>query len=252
MNRPDRDRLLAEVAEVEGWMSPAQGRRLWDAAAAVRRWGTIVEIGSYRGKSAVVLASAADPTVRVIAVDPHAGNDRGPRQIHGAAGEGQADHEAFLANLARFDVGDRVEHVRRFSSAAWAEVLDDESGPIDVLYIDGAHRFGPARDDLVRWGAAIRPGGTMLVHDAYSSVGVTLALMTTTVLGARFRYGGRDGSLTRYRRRDLTLAERPGNALRQLLPLGWFARNLVVKALLVVHLGRPARLLGHDGETWPY
>ena len=42
-------------------MTPAQGERLWDSAAAVAPGGAIVEIGSYRGKSAVVMASAAAP-----------------------------------------------------------------------------------------------------------------------------------------------------------------------------------------------
>jgi pimeloyl-ACP methyl ester carboxylesterase len=68
-------------------LTPAQGERLWEAAAAVRPGGTIAEIGSYRGKSAIVMASAAADGVMVTAIDPHAGNDRGPQQIHGTADE---------------------------------------------------------------------------------------------------------------------------------------------------------------------
>jgi len=230
----DRDAVLAAAASVEGWMTPAQGERLWAAAAAVPPPGIVVEIGSYRGKPTAVPAAAAADGVSVVAIDPHAGNDRGPREIEGRPDEGEADHEAFRANLVRAGVEARVRHLRRFSNDALGEITD----PIDVLYIDGAHRFGPAHDDLVRWGAKLRPGGTMLVHDAYSSVGVTLALLSTTVAGRSFRYLGRDGSLTRYRREDL--------------PLAWFARNVAIKALIVLGLGRFARALGHDGETWPY
>ena len=229
-------------------MTPAQGARLWDAAAGVRPGGVIVEIGSYRGKSAIVMASAAAEGVTVTAIDPHAGNDRGPQQIHGTADEGQSDHDAFVANLAAAGVTDRVRHVRSFSHDALGEV----SGPVDVLYIDGAHRFGPARGDIVQWTAKVAAGGTVLVHDAFSSVGVTLALLTTLVPADRFRYLGRDGSLARYRREDLTLSERLANVGRQLVELGWFARNLLIKALMVAHLGSVTRFLGHDGETWPY
>ena len=96
------------------------------------------------------------------------------------------------------------------------------------------------------------PGGTLLIHDSFSSVGVTLALLTTLVPGGRFRYVGRDGSLARYRREDLGGTERLANAGRQAVELGWFARNVVIKALLLAHLGSVARMLGHDGETWPY
>ena len=42
--------------------------------------------------------------------------------------------------------------------------------PIDVLYIDGAHRYGPARADIRDWGARVTDGGTMLIHDSFSSI----------------------------------------------------------------------------------
>mgnify|MGYP006173341307 CR=1 FL=1 len=64
----------------------------------------------------------------------------------------------------------------------------------------GAHRFGPARDDLRRWGDRVRLGGTLLVHDSFSSIGVTLALMTAMFFGGSFSYVGRVGSMAEYRR----------------------------------------------------
>jgi len=45
---------------------------------------------------------------------------------------------------------------------------------------------------------------------------------------------------------------RIANAVHQGLELPWFARNLVIKALIVARLGAVTRLLGHDPETWPY
>ena len=139
-------------------------------------------------------------------IDPHAGSDRGPQEIAADADRGDADLEAFRANLARAGVADRVRHVRAFSGAA---LRRGSTAPVDVLFVDGAHRFGPARADLVRWGARVARGGRMLVHDAFSSVGVTLALLTTTVFGRRWRYVGRDGSLAEFVRAD---ARGAGNA----------------------------------------
>ena len=76
---------LAAVEGVEGWMTDAQARRLWDGASAVPAGGRIVEIGSFRGRSTIVLATAATAHegVEVVAIDPHAGNDRGPQEISG-------------------------------------------------------------------------------------------------------------------------------------------------------------------------
>src|SRR5690349_2956533 len=54
---------LAAVSGVEGWLTDAQARRLWDAARTVPAGGSVVEIGSYRGRSTVVLARATEAPV---------------------------------------------------------------------------------------------------------------------------------------------------------------------------------------------
>ena len=46
--------------------------------------------------------------------------------------------------------------------------------------------------------------------------------------------------------------DRLANAGRQAAQLPWFARNVVIKALIVLRLGRVTRLLGHTEPTWPY
>jgi predicted O-methyltransferase YrrM len=237
---------LAAVERVEGWMTDEQARRLFERARELRPPARIVEIGSYRGRSAIVLAHAAADGVELVAVDPHAGNDRGPQQLQGTAEEGEADHRAFRANLERAGVIERVRHVRLPSQSALAAVEDG----VDLLYVDGAHRYGPARADIHHWGSRVGPGGTMLIHDSFSAVGVTLSILRLLAFGREYRYEGRAGSLAEYRREPVRGRGRMQNALRQLAELPWFARNLVIKALLLARLRRLARLLGSD--HWPY
>ncbi len=237
------DTVIERAAELDGWMSDDQGHRLWAAAAACPTGGRIVEIGSFRGKSTVVLAAAAPAAVEVVAIDPHAGNDRGPQEIEGFADEAAADHEIFLANLRAFGVAERVRHVRAHSGSAHPEVR----GPIDVLYVDGAHRYGPARADLRDWGARVADGGTLLVHDAFSSIGVTLAILREITFTGRFRYVGRTRSLLELRAEPGT--PRRGHVVRVLLQLPWFARNVGLKVALTLGLGR---LLGDRAPDWPY
>lgn len=232
---------------VEGWLTREQGRRLFDAASGLGPGATVVEIGSFRGRSTIVLAQAAPDEAEVVAIDPHGGGDRGPGEIAPDAARGDADHAAFTANLAAAGVADRVRHVRKLS----ADALSDVDGEVDLLFVDGAHRLGPARSDIVQWGHRVRDGGTMLVHDAFSSVGVTLALLSTTAFGARWRYVGRVGSLAEFRRADLSPRDRLSNATRQASQLPWFVRNLAIKVLITIRLGRLTRLLGHRGG-WPY
>src|SRR5688572_23840253 len=141
---PDLDSALAAIGEVEGWLSEDQARRLWSAGREVSAPGQIVEIGSFRGRSTIVLSRAAAEGVRVVAVDPHGGGDRGPQEIAPNADRGESDNDVFRANLARAGVDGRVRHVRLMSNQA----LGDVEGHIDLLYVDGAHRYAPARDDI--------------------------------------------------------------------------------------------------------
>jgi hypothetical protein len=228
------------VADVEGWMSPGQGATLYGSAASCPVDGRIVEIGSFRGRSAVVLAAAADPSVEIVAIDPHAGNDRGPQEIEGFEAEAADDHSVFNANLAAAGVSDRVRLVREFSDDALALV----EGPIDVLYVDGAHRYGPALADIRAWGDRVGDGGTLLIHDSFSSIGVTLAILRSLAFGGKFRYVGRSRSMTIYRA-DLEHGPlaRAKNVGRQLAQLPWFVKNVGLKVLITLKLSK---------SDWPY
>ena len=230
------DQAWAAVADVNGWMTRGQSDALFAAAAACPPGGRIVEIGSFQGRSTIVLALAAPADAEIVAIDPHAGNDRGPQEIDGYADQAADDHTTFLANLAAAGVADRVRHVRQFSDAA----LGDVPGAIDVLYIDGAHRYAPARADIVAWGNRVSPGGTLLIHDSFSSIGVTLAILRELAFGSKFRYVGRSRSLTIYRAEPVG---RLANAARQFAQLPWFAKNVALKVAISAKLSK---------AEWPY
>jgi len=247
-DRPSFDQILSSVAHVEGWMTNDQARLLHDRARGLEPGERIVEIGSFRGRSLIVMAQSAEPGVEIVAVDPHGGGDRGPQEIAPDQALGDDDHSAFNANLSAAGVVDRVTHVRKMSD----EALGDVSGSIDLLYIDGAHRFAPARADIVAWGNRVRPDGAMLIHDSFSSIGVTLALLTTTFFGGRWRFVGRAQSMAEFRRVDLSGSARAGNAAKQLAQIPWFVRNVIIKVLISVKLAPLTRLLGHHGSDWPY
>jgi predicted O-methyltransferase YrrM len=237
------------VAEVDGWMTREQGQWLFRAAASCPPGGRIVEIGSFQGRSTIVLALAAPADSEVVAIDPHAGNDRGPQELEGFGHEASDDHRRFVANLAAASVSHRVRHVRRPSHDAHGEV----TGPVDVLYVDGAHRFRPARRDLREWGERVAPGGTMLVHDAFSSVGVTAAIALALAPSRRWRYVGRTRSLARFDA-DLApgLASRAVNVARLCAQVPWFVRNVALKVFLSVGMGRLLRRMGRQEPEWPY
>lgn len=239
---------VSAAGQVEGWLTDEQAHQLWHSAASLEPKQRIVEIGSFRGRSTVALALAAPEGVEILAIDPHSGVDRAPQETKLDLDAGAEDGEVFARNLERFGVADRVNHIRKRSSHA----LGDVRSPVDMLFIDGAHGFRSARQDIVLYGDLVPHGGTMLIHDSFSSVGVTLALITTLFSGALFRYVGRTGSLAAYERAELSPPERIRNLGLQLAQLQWFVRNLVIKGLIVLHQDGLARALGHTTGPWPY
>jgi predicted O-methyltransferase YrrM len=237
---------LELLTDVTGFLSDRQARRLWDRTRALAPGSTVVEIGSWFGKSTIVLGAAARPGVSVVAIDPHR---MGP-YASSSDEEGERVHEAFHANLRRAGLAERVRHVRQPSQSPAA--LEAVDGSLDVLYIDGDHRYAHARDDLTSWAPRVRHGGALFVHDCYSSPYVTAAVLRVLALHRGFRYVSRERSLVEYAARPLRGRARGRNLARQLLPLGWLARNLVVKVAIKRGVPGIARRLGHIEQGWPY
>ena len=225
---------FALARDVPGWLTEDQARVLYDAAAAVPTGGRVVEIGSHHGRSTIVLAAAAAEGVRVVAVDPFP-----PDWRYG----GPDTEQACRAQLARAGLDDRVELLVTTSSDARATWV----GSIDLVYVDGKHDHWSARDDL-RWAAYLRPGGKLFVHDAFSSLGVTTALLRELIGPGPLRYVGRTGSLALLVLGPSSLVDR----LRVVAELPWWLRNLAIKVFLRLRLRPLARAAGHEGTADPY
>jgi predicted O-methyltransferase YrrM len=143
-----------QAAGVEGWLSEAQGRALFDAAAAATGAGVIVEIGSWKGRSTTWLASGARLAgQRVYAVDPHRGSREDPTVD---------TLNEFLDNVARNGLAGVVEPMVMTSEEAAVRI----SGPIEFLFIDGDHSYEAVRRDAELWLPRLIDGGTVMFHDA--------------------------------------------------------------------------------------
>ena len=215
---------------VGGWMTVDQGRALWAAADQVPAGARILEIGSHQGRSTIVLATAARARgARVVAVDPF---------IEGRLFGGMATRDLFERHLAEAGVRDVVDLVVEKSTdlrPTWSE-------PLAMLYIDGKHDYWTVRDDL-RWTAFLTEGAPVLVHDSFSSIGVTLGLLLHVLPHNRLRYLGRTGSMARFEVATPT----PSDRLRMMREVPWFIRNVIIKIGL-----RLLRLVGYHGTPDPY
>jgi hypothetical protein len=231
----DWDAAWSQAQDVGGWLKEGQARILWDEASALGLGGSVLEIGSHQGRSTVVLGHALKAKGgRVIAVDPF---------VEGKLFGGLSTKEKFERNIAAAGLGDVVEQVQDYSTVlrpSWTRGFD-------MLYIDGKHDYWTLSDDL-RWAVHLPDGAAVVIHDCYSSIGVTLGILRHVLFSSTLAYERRSDSQALFRVR------RPGrqDRLRILGELPWWIRNVFIKVLLRLRLRPVARLFGHDSPYDPY
>lgn len=227
--------IWALVDHIPGWLTTQQAEMLFEQASALPAGAVALEIGSHQGRSTVVLAHAVrDSGGRVVAIDPFVDG-----QLFG--GSGTRTH--FERHIATAGVDSTVELVCDYSTRA----RKSWNRPFDLLYIDGKHDYWTLSDDL-KWRVHLPDGAAVLVHDCFSSIGVTLGILRHVLPAGDLRYERRVGSLALFRVGRPTGRDR----LRIVAELPWWLRNVVLKVLLRLRLRPVARLFGHDSPYDPY
>ncbi|WP_340647266.1 class I SAM-dependent methyltransferase [Phenylobacterium sp.] len=164
-------KLPIDIDSVKGFMDPAEGAALYEAALACAPRGPCLEIGAYCGKSAVYLGTACQAAGGVLfSVDHHRGSEENQ--------PGWAYHDAELwddaanamdtlpflrTTLRRAGLEDVVFPVVGRSALiakAWAT-------PLAFLFIDGGHTMEHALGDWRHWTPHLMPGGTLAIHDVF-------------------------------------------------------------------------------------
>lgn len=152
-----RERARAAAASVDGWLNEKQGVALFDAAARCSGHGAIVEIGSWKGRSTIWLASGARLAgQRVMAVDPHVNSREAPAA---------RTLDEFAENIRRAGVEDTVTPLVMSSRDAASVV----KGGVELLFIDGDHSDTGAEEDADVWLPRLVEGGLVLMHDVVTA-----------------------------------------------------------------------------------
>jgi len=174
----DADRLQALLDGVEGWLHFDEAEALFSMVAGAPQDGrpiSVVEIGSWKGRSTIAMAAALASLSgggRVLAVDPHTGS------VEHRAEYGAVDtFSEFCANIDRSGLGAFIEPVRRPSHEA-RPLVPDRS--VDSLFIDGSHEYADVLQDIDDWVSSLRPGARVAYNDA-SWPGVYRALRERVV-----------------------------------------------------------------------
>lgn len=165
--------VLDAFARAKGFMPTDEGLALYAAAtdAATRLGLPLLEVGTYCGRSTILLAEAARAAGTVtITVDHHRGSE-----------EQQPGWEYHDPDVVDPEVGrmDTLPTFRRTLHAAGLEghviaavgrspqVAAVWGKPLALVFIDGGHTDEHAAADYEGWAPHVAPDGLLVIHDVF-------------------------------------------------------------------------------------
>ncbi|MFF4102151.1 class I SAM-dependent methyltransferase [Streptomyces sp. NPDC001903] len=164
--------ILAAFEAAKGFMPVREGLALYEAAAAAAALGLpLLEVGTYCGRSTILLADAArEAGVAAITVDHHRGSE-----------EQQPGWEYHDPTVVDPEVGlmDTLPTFRRTLHKAGLEehviaivgrspqVAAAWGGKLGFVFVDGGHTDEHAAGDYEGWAPHLAEGGTLAIHDVF-------------------------------------------------------------------------------------
>ncbi|MFC7220078.1 class I SAM-dependent methyltransferase [Streptomyces polyrhachis] len=164
--------ILAAFTEAKGFMPVDEGLALYAAAVGAGRLGLpLLEVGTYCGRSTILLADAARGAgVSAVTVDHHRGSEEqqpgweyhDPTVVDAELGV-MDTLPAFRRTLHRAGLEEHVlALVGRSPQAAalWGT-------PLGLVFVDGGHTDEHASGDYEGWAPHLAPGGLLVIHDVF-------------------------------------------------------------------------------------
>jgi len=163
-------------SKVEGWLTREEGRLLFKLARLNPYLGSVVELGSFQGRSTVCLAQGSKSRGggKVFTVDKFVGDD--------IIGPYSDFYPQFKQNIKRYDLEDNIVVFRGNS----LEIVKKWLGQIRLLFIDASHHYKDVSVDFHTWEKYLVPGGIIVFHDSICWPGV-YRLVCEVIASGRFK-----------------------------------------------------------------
>ncbi|MGK5546248.1 class I SAM-dependent methyltransferase [Streptomyces sp. URMC 127] len=169
---PPKPEILAAFEAAKGFMPLDEGLALHAAAEEAAALGLpLLEVGTYCGRSTILLAAAArEAGVTAVTVDHHRGSE-----------EQQPGWEYHDASLVDEAVG-RMDTLPVFRRTLHQAGLEEHvlalvgrsplaaslwGRPLGLVFIDGGHTDEHATADYEGWVPHLAPGGLLVIHDVF-------------------------------------------------------------------------------------
>jgi hypothetical protein len=158
------EKMITET-NIPGWSTGNELGLLGSLASRVEAGGHIVELGSFAGRTAYIIAKNA-PQATVHCVDPWGHFDISwvpDDSVVYMSGNLRSFHPGELYDFFLSNVADcpNVNPIRALSTeAAW-----DTQAQVDLLFIDADHETEPLLADMRTWWPRLKRDGMMVGHD---------------------------------------------------------------------------------------
>lgn len=164
--------ILAAFQAAKGFMPVVEGLALYAAATEAAVLGLpLLEVGTYCGRSTILLADAARAAgMTALTVDHHRGSE-----------EQQPGWEYHDPTVVDPEVG-RMDTLPTFRRTLHAAGLEDHvvalvgrspqvaavwGGRLGLVFIDGGHTDEHANGDYEGWAPHVAEGGLLVIHDVF-------------------------------------------------------------------------------------
>lgn len=181
--------VFDQMKKVDGWFAENEGELLMASCIEALK-GTfsknIVEIGSFKGRSTIVLGSVAKDTgATVWAIDPHEGVLTGPQGLHTVP----PTFEVFLKNITDAGLKEVVTPIKeKASDVKWEK-------PIAFLFIDGLHDYQSVLSDFQNFHTRVEKGGLLAFHDYSDQYPGVKRVINQAIASGVFEKKAQSGSL---------------------------------------------------------
>ncbi|WWQ68960.1 class I SAM-dependent methyltransferase [Streptomyces sp. Q6] len=164
--------ILAAFESAKGFMPLGEGLALYAAAVEAAALGLpLLEVGTYCGRSTILLADAARAAeVTALTVDHHRGSEEqqpgwdfhDPETVDPVVGA-MDTLPTFRRTLHAAGLEDHVVALVGKSP----RVAQVWGGPLGFVFIDGGHTDEHATADYEGWAPHVADGGLLLIHDVF-------------------------------------------------------------------------------------
>lgn len=149
---------VAKWNKIPGWFSLEKAIAIQQLVKQLPNGSQLVELGSYQGRSSVVIAAVLPVDSFLYCVD----HFKGSPEHH----KGNLDLtnllESFKKNIDEFGVKEKIR-VLAMSTTEAAEKFEPES--VNLILVDAAHDYDSVKLDLLKWYPKLKPGGFLFCDD---------------------------------------------------------------------------------------